>query len=87
MMASAAAGMPGRPSRVASSPSVAAPPSASDGSSGCCTIRAPKPRGIGQREAHQPGGGDGAAAVGEGDRAGLAQQAEFGQFVAAAAAR
>ena len=43
-IASAAAGMPGRPSRVASSPSVAAPPAASDGSSGCCTMRPPKPR-------------------------------------------
>ena len=43
-IASAAAGMAGKPRRAASSPSVALPPLASDTSSGCCTIRAPKPR-------------------------------------------
>ncbi len=43
-IASATAGMPGRPRRVASSPSVAAPPAASEGSSGCTTTRTPKPR-------------------------------------------
>ena len=76
-IASAAAGMPGRPSRVASSPSVAAPPAASDGSSGMLDDRARRSRA--RRTARAASAAPGRCArcaVGEGDRAGLAQQAE-----------
>ena len=43
--------------------------------------------GIGQHQPHQAGGRDGPGPVGERDRAGLAQQAKFGERFAAAAAR
>ena len=42
--------------------------------------------GVGEGEAHQAGVADGALAVREGDRAGFAEQADLGQFLAAAAA-
>ena len=41
---------------------------------------------VGKGGAHHPGGGDGAAAIGEGDGAGFPQQAKLGQFLATAAA-
>ena len=52
------------------------------GSAAWCMIERAEIAGIGQRAAHHGGVGDRVAAVGEGDGAGLAQQAELGHLLA-----